>query len=524
MRNPFRYIAAAVAVAPMLLAATPAVAQLSDEELDALRRQAELEGWTFVIRESEATQRPMSELCGTEFETDWYKDFEFDPCTPKDDLPEYFDWRDSGGLTPVRNQGSCGSCWAFAAVGIVESAVLRGLGESENLSEQWLVSCNPWDYGCDGGWTGPAVGMMTLGGHSDPCGHNGAVLETDFPYAQWDKPCNCPYPHEYWMDDWAYVGSAYGTPSVAQIKQAIYDHGPVAVAIYASDAMDAYNGGIFNACEYGPVNHAVVICGWDDTQGSNGVWFVRNSWGSIWGEGGYMRIEYGCNRVGYAACYVEYDAAASGIEHQLVEIDIPQAAIDDDPALAHARTFDLQVIITDDDDWTASEAWATINGSFYQHSMGTNVPQQVMWDVMPALRFDSFWSARDFYEPSFAGESEVTNDELFATWFDIVHTGNGTHTIARFTVTEGTEIHVWGNSTAKHTGGDLHPFDYTMTFVLPEPCGGDFNGDGLRNLADLGHLLASFEVDDGGDIDGDGDTDLADLGALLAVFDVPCPE
>jgi hypothetical protein len=524
MRNPFRYIAAAVAVAPMLLAATPAVAQLSDEELDALRRQAELEGWTFVIRESEATQRPMSELCGTEFETDWYKDFEFDPCTPKDDLPEYFDWRDLGGVTPVRNQGGCGSCWAFGAVASVEAELLIKTGISLDLSEQWLVSCTGAGS-CSGGWHYKALRYMKRAGDQDDCGDSGAVMEYDFPYVAWNAPCNCPYDHPYWIDSYHFVETGMSVPSVEAMKQAIYEHGPLAVAVRVNSAFQAYGGGVFNACEPGTVNHCVALVGWDDNAGANGAWIMKNSWGTGWGESGYMRIEYGCSKIGYAAAYSSYTPPPpSGIAHNFVEVPISAEAIAEDPALARARCFDLEVIMSENDDWTASEAWATINGSFYQHSMGTNVPQQVMWDVMPALRFDSFWSARDFYEPSFAGESEVTNDELFATWFDIVHTGNGTHTIARFTVTEGTEIHVWGNSTAKHTGGDLHPFDYTMTFVLPEPCGGDFNGDGLRNLADLGHLLASFEVDDGGDIDGDGDTDLADLGALLAVFDVPCPE
>jgi C1A family cysteine protease len=665
--------------AVVLTAAVPVNAELTDEDIERLREIGDAEGWTFVVGHNSATRRDKSELYGLEEPVDWQKNARFDDREPGRDLPPTFDWRDSGGLTPVRNQGSCGSCWAFAAVGIVESAVLRGLGESENLSEQWLVSCNPWDYGCDGGWTGPAVGMMTLGGHSDPCGHNGAVLETDFPYAQWDKPCNCPYPHEYWMDDWAYVGSAYGTPSVAQIKQAIYDHGPVAVAIYASDAMDAYNGGIFNACEYGPVNHAVVICGWDDTQGSNGVWFVRNSWGSIWGEGGYMRIEYGCNRVGYAACYVEYDAAASGIEHQLVEIDIPQAAIDDDPALAHARTFDLQVIITDDDDWTATGLNLTSDATFYNHAYGTDVPQPGFWPSFAGLAYDTFFSARDFAVPGFAEGPFFTGGDVQASWFDTVDTGNGVYTIGRFTLTSGSTMTVAGNSTAKNTGGLLHPFEFTINIAfpgiehqvvevpispeaiaddptlanartydlqvvitddddwtatgaiieldgefyqhpvadadVPQPsfwsafpslehdtffcsrdftapgfaegpiytaqdvncswfdtnntgngtytiarftvlgtsvleitgdstvrhtggelhhfefiidvgqvvCEGDLNGDGLRDLADLGILLAAYEVDDGGDIDGDGDTDLADLGALLAVYDIPCP-
>jgi len=84
------------------------------------------------------------------------------------------------------------------------------------------------------------------------------------------------------------------------------DHGPVTVAVRSTSAFQAYNGGIFNSCSTGPVNHAVVIVGWDDAQGANGVWIIRNSWGTGWGEAGYMRIAYGCSSIGYAACYVDY--------------------------------------------------------------------------------------------------------------------------------------------------------------------------------------------------------------------------
>jgi hypothetical protein len=101
-------------------------------------------------------------------------------------------------------------------------------------------------------------------------------------------------------------------PSPAEIKQAIYDHGPVAVAICVGDAFNRYNGGVFATSEAwacgGGVNHGVVLVGWDDTQGSNGIWYLKNSWGSLWGESGYMRIAYGTSNVGLGATYVEYES------------------------------------------------------------------------------------------------------------------------------------------------------------------------------------------------------------------------
>jgi hypothetical protein len=96
----------------------------------------------------------------------------------------------------------------------------------------------------------------------------------------------------------------------------------VSVAVYANSAMQAYTGGIFNGCETGTVNHAVVLVGWDDDQGTSGVWFMRNSWSTSWGQFGYMLIPYGCSQIGYAACYVDY--AGSILEIHL-PADVPDA-------------------------------------------------------------------------------------------------------------------------------------------------------------------------------------------------------
>ena len=286
--------------------AGPALAQLSSEDIAALRERGQAEGWTFTIGENEATNYPLHELCGAVEPPDWHGEGRVDPSPPTRSLPISFDWRDYNGCTPIRNQAGCGSFWAFSAIGAMESAILIADGTSEDLSEQWLVSCTGAGS-CSGGWHTSAFNYLRCNGSLDPCGDGGAVLESDFPYIASNAPCNCPYPHPYYLVSWTSLGS--GVASVNQIKQAIFDHGPVSVCVHVNSAFSAYTGGVFNDCENSePINHAVVLVGWDNTQGTNGVWILRNSWGPGWGDNGYMLIEYGCSRIGYASCYVSYNS------------------------------------------------------------------------------------------------------------------------------------------------------------------------------------------------------------------------
>ena len=270
-------------------------------DIEALRSQAQEEGWTFTVGENPATRYTLDQLCGLKEPENWRENAKFVKITPSLSLPSRFDWRDTGGCTPIKDQGPCGSCWAFATVGPLECNILIKDGVEVDLSEQWLVSCNTNGWGCGGGWWAHQYHEW----RPDPCGHHGAVLEEYFPYIAMDYPCDCPYPHDYWIDNWAYFGSG-STPAVSDIKQAIMDYGPVSAAVFADGAFLAYTGGIFTGPSYDDVNHGVVLVGWDDSQGTDGVWFLRNSWGPGWGEDGYMRIEYGACDVGYRACFVDY--------------------------------------------------------------------------------------------------------------------------------------------------------------------------------------------------------------------------
>jgi C1A family cysteine protease len=311
-----------------ILAASAALGQLSDADIAALKKRGETEGWTFTVGKTSATRRSHEELCGGVAQEEWRVGAPFDPCTPRGSLPASFDWRELDGCTRIRDQNvgavSCGSCWAFATVGPLESNIRIKDGVSVDLSEQWLVSCNQEGWSCSGGRPVHEYHEDT----PDPCGDYGAVLESDFPYVADDPPdalCNCPYSHRYWIDEWSYVGDGSSTPPTDSIKQAILDYGPVTTAIEVNPAFEAYSGGVFNACVPNPsLNHFVVLVGWDDSQGTNGVWLLRNSWGTDWGEdengvswdadgdgtqdhdGGYMRIEYGCSLLDDETCYVYY--------------------------------------------------------------------------------------------------------------------------------------------------------------------------------------------------------------------------
>lgn len=282
-------------------------AQLTNDDIAALRQQGRAEGWTFSVRENEATRRPLHELCGLIQSPDGRIGGTRDPSSPKSSLPlpAAFDWHDSAPAQPIRDQAGCGSCWAFAAVSALEYALLINEGVTVDLSEQWLISCVPGT--CSGGTFYDAFSPLSCDGRRDACGGRGAVPESYLPYQASMVTCSCPYPHLYCLDSWDYLGDRLHVPSANEIKQVIMNYGPVVASVRVNGPFMAYSEGIFNACEnVGAINHAGVLVGWDDNQGANGVWFFRNSWGAGWGEDGYMRIEYGCSRIGLDTIYLTH--------------------------------------------------------------------------------------------------------------------------------------------------------------------------------------------------------------------------
>ena len=203
------------------------------------------------------------------------------------DLPASLDWRAAtpAVVTPIKEQGLCGSCWAFAATEAVESAAAIATGTLRALAPQQLVSCmaNPGGCGGTGGCGGsvPALGFNYTA-------EVGLALEADYPYTHRDDPCN--------VTARPAVGIA-GHVDVPGNNATLLMHaltlGPVAVSVAANWA--AYERGVFDGphgqpCGY-EVNHAVLLVGYgrDAASGLN-YWTLRNSWTPQWGERGYMRI------------------------------------------------------------------------------------------------------------------------------------------------------------------------------------------------------------------------------------------
>lgn len=220
----------------------------------------------------------------------------FAPIKDLDALPTKFSWVDQGLGTPVRDQGSCGSCWAFATTQTLEGAVKIFDHKDLDLSEQQIVSCDKSFYGCNGG---DYAGDFLV--------NPGQALESDFPYTASDARCKKGLKTAAKGISWASVGQSGRSPSTDELKQAIAKYGPVAVSVYAHGAWDSYHGGVYDGCTSGGANHLVVIEGWDD---ATHTWHLKNSWGEGWGDHGYMAIPYDkqCDGVGQDGSYVVYSS------------------------------------------------------------------------------------------------------------------------------------------------------------------------------------------------------------------------
>jgi C1A family cysteine protease len=251
-------------------------------------------------------------------------------------LPAAFDWRDVNGrsyIGPIRNQGGCGSCYAFGAAAAAEGTYNVAMGRSgsacADFSESFIAWClgeyGPYfDHfnGCEGAdYDYAELTALTV---------EGIGREAAFPYTVSD-PGSC----SHWDDPRVRFASWHRIPcnDIVAMKTALMTYGVLDVAVYSNtSAFDGYTGGVYEdtstacagspTCAYVQTDHAVSLVGWNDNGDADteGYWILRNSWGTTWGEGGYMRIKYTSARVACAACYLVYAGRPAYVTPLLLQL------------------------------------------------------------------------------------------------------------------------------------------------------------------------------------------------------------
>ena len=235
-------------------------------------------------------------------------------------LPASFDWRSYNGhsyIGPVRDQGACGACYAFGACAAAEGVynLANGLydGNCADFSEAFIAFCLSDVYSGFDGCDGSDYDYQEFTGLVD----YGVCNDDVYPYSDHEQNCRA----SAWdaprtrFQSWHRVGCN----DTAAIKTAIMTYGVVGAAVDVGNAFEAYSGGVYqdssttcssSPCYYTPTNHIIALVGWNDN-GGDGYWILRNSWGTNWGESGYMRIKYTSARVGCETVYLVYEKMVS---------------------------------------------------------------------------------------------------------------------------------------------------------------------------------------------------------------------
>mmetsp|Transcript_30214 Transcript_30214/g.42107 ORF Transcript_30214/g.42107 Transcript_30214/m.42107 type:complete len:241 (-) Transcript_30214:182-904(-) len=208
------------------------------------------------------------------------------------------DWTIKGAVTPVKDQGQCGSCWSFGTTGDIEGVHFLATGKLVSLSEQELVSCDDGgeDEGCNGGLQEDAFEFVIKQG--------GLVTEEEYPYTSGGgRTGRCDKSKEKQkigasISGWSQVSD--NAKGENKILKALIASGPITIGINATPMQD-YDSGIDNPrrCSGQMLDHAVLIVGYGTEDGVD-YWKIKNSWNTDWGEDGYYRIVRGVNKCGLA--------------------------------------------------------------------------------------------------------------------------------------------------------------------------------------------------------------------------------
>jgi len=201
------------------------------------------------------------------------------------ELPSSYDWRDKGAVTPVYNQGQCGSCWAFSTTEAVESQWFLTKGSLLSLSPQQIVDCDAGngDYGCEGGDTVTAYQYVIKAG--------GMETWKNYPYTAEDGTCAFQKSKiAASISSWTYITK---DNNETQMQIGLVNSGPLSICVDAS-SWQFYVGGVVGPLCGDSLDHCVMITGYGnytDIFGTYNVWNVRNSWGEDWGYSGYLYVE-----------------------------------------------------------------------------------------------------------------------------------------------------------------------------------------------------------------------------------------
>ncbi|CAN8267365.1 unnamed protein product [Cochlearia groenlandica] len=195
-------------------------------------------------------------------------------------LPVSVDWRKKGAVTPIKNQESCGCCWAFSVVAAIEGATQIKKGKLISLSEQELVDCDTNDYGCSGGFMDTAFEHIMATG--------GLTTESNYPYIGEDATCKTKNTKPTASSITGYEDVPVNDEKA--LMKAVANQ-PVSIGIEGGGFdFQFYSSGVFTGKCTTDLDHAVTAVGYGQSTDGSKYWIIKNSWGTKWGENGYMRI------------------------------------------------------------------------------------------------------------------------------------------------------------------------------------------------------------------------------------------